>query len=693
MVQLRVTASFNMTNGSNGEQRTSKGFDILLPSADLVVQCWKVKEGSLVRKGETVALACPKDTSKVPIVSAPPHVADSSSAHKRPNRRKRAVPSAAVSAPALNSRPGSDSGKNLDAISSIQQRIAEKLSSEKILTKDDADSNRSSDSNATSTLAVTSALSSSSSSSLKESEYPVLAPATGILRTSPNPESTDTPSPRAIGYIEECLHPAFLEGICVVCGESITRQEDGDDEGISNPSQVVPVPLSDSDNSGPKGKTSQVTVSGGVTMTVSAEESRKMAERDTERLLQQAKLSLVLDLDHTLVHATADPRAQQFHDKDDVRTLRLPMMEGMANAGNSHPHAHMFMQHFVKLRPHIKTFLQSVQPDYELTVYTAGTRQYAEEITIVLCRHLLGSTRDIDDLEQLRYQVHIAEIEFQRIQSLKQSSPETTDDEDGTKKRKNDDSPNGNNTEQPAKKRKKVSFGVPRDEPGPSDLEEDSKPSAKSDHMTKEKLDALKKELEAADELEKKAWELRQKIFGSRVVSRTDVGDLGRDVKSLKRIFPCGGTMAAVVDDREDVWANAEDNSDVTIKGEPPDNLLLVRPYHWQPFMGFADVNNAAGEDLSGAQTGNGEDPYVEKDVQLVWTSRILKGLHRRYYRQDMNNRKTVPELLAQMRSQVLRDTTLVLSGLVPLHKKTIGANAARPPIVRYAQTLGAKVS
>ena len=41
----------------------------------------------------------------------------------------------------------------------------------------------------------------------------------------------------------------------------------------------------------------------------------------------------------------------------------------------------MYLQHHVKLRPHLKTFLQAVQPDYELTVYTAGTRAYAEEIT------------------------------------------------------------------------------------------------------------------------------------------------------------------------------------------------------------------------------------------------------------------------------------------------------------------------
>jgi RNA polymerase II subunit A-like phosphatase len=238
-------------------------------------------------------------------------------------------------------------------------------------------------------------------------------------------------------------------------------------------------------------------------------------------------------------------------------------------------------------------------------------------------------------------------------------------------------------------KRRKVSFAPP----AVTQEKFNQPPGSKSDHMTLEQLEELKKELEDAERLEAEAWDLRQRVFGSRVVSRTDVGDLGRDVKSLKRIFPCGGTMAAVVDDREDVWANASDNSDETVKGEPPENLLLVRPYHWQPFIGFADVNNAAGDDLAGGSTMQGADPDKETDTQLLWTGQILKELHTRYYAQmDESSRKTVPEVLSEMRREVLKGTKLVLSGLVPLHKKTVGTNAPRPPIIRYAQSMGAKL-
>ncbi len=663
-----------------------------------MLHSWRVQSGSLVQKGETVALACRTYQSG----AVTDDTADSNAKHKRPNRRRRPVPSApassstststststSISPPSKNSSsfPSNDGFSN--PIASIQQRLAEKLKATKDVTEPSIETQLST---------------SDESSDNKDCNFHILASATGLLRTSHDTSEAEI-SPLSIGYIEECSHPAFLEGICVVCGHflSTNGNEQTDDEEQSNITNVT-LPSFDSTNTDRCNKASQVTVSGGVTMTVSAEESRHLAHQDTERLLQQAKLSLVLDLDHTLVHATADPRAQQFQERDDVRTLRFPyLLEGP----NNPPAAPMILKHYVKLRPHIKKFLQSVQPDYELTVYTAGTRQYAEEITIVLCRHLVGSTRDSEDLEQLRYDVHWAHEECKRLQYMNQHirkppSEETTASLDVDSKKRNSQNSSASEhvdeTEQKSRKRKKVMFETPQSD-NTQENREDEKAGVAADgrklNSCKSKLEAFQRELADAEELEKKAWELRQKLFGSRVVSRTDVADLGRDVKSLKRIFPCGGTMAAVVDDREDVWANAADNSHDTIKGEPPRNLLLVRPYHWQPFIGFADVNNVAGDDLSGNQPGSNSesDPNVEHDVQLMWTSRILKGLHRRYYRQEAKNRKTVPELLAEMRSQVLQNATLVLSGLVPLHKKANETDKARLPIVRYAQSLGAKV-
>jgi RNA polymerase II subunit A-like phosphatase len=729
----RTSNSSNSSNSSN-----TATANILLPDKDYVVQTWKVQPGTSVRKGETVAISIRRDSVGATATGAATFTFTNGAAgaapaqHKRPNRRRKIAPAAATAAPhvavAVAAPPTGITQTRADqgpqnVAANLHQRLAEKL-----------DQRSSQKQSQLQSAAVAVAVNSSSESSPKamETTIPLLAPADGILRISQNTSQVEEQFTDVVAYIEECLHPGFLEGLCVVCGASVMRNNNSNNNNEPNNGHSLSNSASFSEDTP---KSSLVTVSGGVTITVSQQEGRHMAQQDSERLLKQQKLSLVLDLDHTLVHATSDPRARQFCD-DDVRTLRLPIMEGMPNQqhhNNNNNKNVVWMQHFAKLRPHVREFLEIVQPMYELTVYTAGTRHYAEEITIVLCRHLVGSRRDIDDLERLRYELHMAEMEYRRHNSLgdddgggdddkqdhkkggdtangddKQTTTTTTttDDsmetetEDSKKKRKSDEMVTESDkeiTSAPAPKRKKVCFGPPPDgdgdDPSSDDNHDNINSNNRSDHMTLARLRALRQELREAEDLERQAWEMRQRVFGSRVVSRTDVGDLGRDVKSLKRIFPCGGTMAAVIDDREDVWANATDNSYDTIRGEPPDNLLLVRPYHWKPFVGFADINNAAGDDLSGNGPINGTvDTKAETDVQLIWTSRILRGLHRRFYNRDENNRKTVPEILSMMRREVLKGSGLVLSGLVPLHKKAIGANSARPPIVRYAQSMGAKL-
>ena len=156
------------------------------------------------------------------------------------------------------------------------------------------------------------------------------------------------------------------------------------------------------------------------------------------------------------------------------------------------------------------------------------------------------------------------------------------------------------------------------------------------------------------------------------------------------------------MDDREDVWANAKNN--VTGRpGEPPDNLLLVKPYHWKPFQGYADVNNASGQDLSKTEDGGRKSPVdksdeKETDAQLLWTADILRRLHERYYSstlsQDEREGISVPSLLQAMRKETfLRfpQVKVVFSGLIPIHKQNKQVQV-RPPVVRYAEELGAEV-
>ena len=157
---------------------------------------------------------------------------------------------------------------------------------------------------------------------------------------------------------------------------------------------------------------------------------------------------------------------------------------------------------------------------------------------------------------------------------------------------------------------------------------------------------------------------------------------------------------AAILDDREDVWANATNNTSGR-PGEPPDNLLLVKPYHWQPFNSYADVNNSSGLDLSkngdSSQISSGKLDEIDDDddEQLLWTADILRRLHDRYYSTSLSKeereRASVPSMLRQMRKETFNQSpqvNIVFSGLIPVNMQLKN----RPAVVRYAEVLGAKV-
>lgn len=597
----------------------------------------------------------------------------------------------------------------------------------------------------------------------------IVAPVDGIVRTHlPPPGSALPPQlenddnngnsstrPAApmivVGYMEACPHPTIVDGLCAVCGATVTIHT----------TNTAPTTDASSSSTSQNGTPSTSTMSrmtvGGLNVTVSHAESVRMAHHEAQRLHKLRKLSLVLDLDHTLVHATADPRAYALllqrnsssssssatttststtpHCKNDnnnanntmirnatvaklaaknttdLRSLVLPVLMVDPNRPSPPPppppHQQVWFpqRHCVKLRPHIVSFLSRAMDQFELGVYTAGTREYAEHIALLIARHMVGAPYDQLALDHLRHYVTQMEAEFHKqqqqqnrktndstaadeiggsamqeqvgsayiVNGVKHNSEEKVDPNDMVKNQSLD-----NGTGASGKKRKRVTFGFA---------------TASDDDriVSQEHMNNLLAELKEAERLEAKALEMRQRLFGSRVVSRTEVGDLGRDVKSLKRIFPCGGSMAAVIDDREDVWANAEDISSVR-RGEPPDNLLLVRPYHWNPFLGFADVNNSSGTDYL-RQSGDIEH---ETDEQLEWTANVLKRLHEIYFSHDEPDRPTVPTILSNLRREVLSECVVVFSGLVPLdtqqQKSSTDSKMPRPLFVRYAENLGATV-
>ncbi|KAI6047826.1 hypothetical protein EDC04DRAFT_2863998 [Pisolithus marmoratus] len=210
--------------------------------------------------------------------------------------------------------------------------------------------------------------------------------------------------------IEPCKHGIQIGGLCGLCGKDMTVY---DYTGFSDASRA----------------SIQMTHSA-FGPTVSLEEAQRIEQETAERLLKSRKLSLIVDLDQTIVHATVDPTVGEWiaegeawearqakrtasssttsdsdseHDGTDdaedecnpnwealkdVRKFRLgpealgiPRHSGPGRAEGKQKHIeNQGCMYYIKPRPGWQDFLRRLSYKYEMHVYTMGTRAYAEEV-------------------------------------------------------------------------------------------------------------------------------------------------------------------------------------------------------------------------------------------------------------------------------------------------------------------------
>ncbi|EXJ95604.1 hypothetical protein A1O1_00726 [Capronia coronata CBS 617.96] len=163
---------------------------------------------------------------------------------------------------------------------------------------------------------------------------------------------------------EECPHTVQFLGMCTNCGKDMTTVQAGSE---TTDADRAPIRMA---HDTPH-------------LTISKEEASRIDEESKRRLLSARKLSLVVDLDQTIIHAAVDPTIAEWQkDKDnpnyeavkDVRAFQLiddgPGMRGC--------------WYYIKLRPGLIEFLENVSQLYEMHIYTMGTRQYAQQIAAIV---------------------------------------------------------------------------------------------------------------------------------------------------------------------------------------------------------------------------------------------------------------------------------------------------------------------
>ena len=113
-----------------------------------------------------------------------------------------------------------------------------------------------------------------------------------------------------------------------------------------------------------------------------------MADSTTARLHESQRLMLVLDLDHTLLHAVDDKAASELFDlsqrqqKGELGDMLTPHQA--ANLADVHQIRVGGQLHHVKFRPGLQGLLNACKPLFDMYVYTQGTRPYADAVLEVL---------------------------------------------------------------------------------------------------------------------------------------------------------------------------------------------------------------------------------------------------------------------------------------------------------------------
>lgn len=141
-------------------------------------------------------------------------------------------------------------------------------------------------------------------------------------------------------------------------------------------------------------------------LTVTRNEAERIHEENTQALLKGRKLSLIVDLDQTVVHATVDPTvAEWLEDPSNpnyealqhVGKFKLaldgsPVLSASAKKKGKQKATEQDEAgeddggcwYYVKQRPGLQEFLEAASIKYEMHVYTMGTRSYAEEVCKII---------------------------------------------------------------------------------------------------------------------------------------------------------------------------------------------------------------------------------------------------------------------------------------------------------------------
>ncbi|KAF1848375.1 uncharacterized protein K460DRAFT_364349 [Cucurbitaria berberidis CBS 394.84] len=164
---------------------------------------------------------------------------------------------------------------------------------------------------------------------------------------------------------EPCTHETQFGGLCVDCGEDMTKVDYLTKE--SNAARATVNMTHDN-----------------VALLVSHKEAVAAEEDAKKRLLSAKKLTLIVDLDQTVIHTTCERTIADWKtDTENPNHDAVKDVQGfqLADDNVSNVAANWY---YVKMRPGLKDFFDRVSKLYEMHVYTMATRAYAQEVAKII---------------------------------------------------------------------------------------------------------------------------------------------------------------------------------------------------------------------------------------------------------------------------------------------------------------------
>ncbi|KAG8859993.1 Carboxy-terminal domain (CTD) phosphatase [Serendipita sp. 411] len=182
---------------------------------------------------------------------------------------------------------------------------------------------------------------------------------------------------------EPCKHGTQIMGMCADCGKDMTEI----DYMSISATQRAQIKM-DHSGEGPL---------------LSQEQASQIERESAEHLLKARKLSLIVDLDQTILHATTDPTVGDWLKSKDAATegktpnssepspeesVNWPALNDVVQfqlPAENHRFRYTANEWFyIKPRPGLIQFMQNLSNLYEMHVYTMGTRSYANAVCSAL---------------------------------------------------------------------------------------------------------------------------------------------------------------------------------------------------------------------------------------------------------------------------------------------------------------------